>query len=105
MIFQVALDILPVQASAVPSERVFSSGKETITLKRANLAPPLMGGLQVLKFSGRQDRLNFTSHLIADEAEFSIDTISPDLVRQLLLEGKVEELKDYLGSAELEQFY
>lgn len=105
LLYCVALDILPVQASAVPSERVFSSGKETVTLKRANLAPPLMSGLQILKFSGRQDRLNFTSHLVADEDEFSIDTISLELVRELLLEGKIDELKEYLGSADLEHFY
>lgn len=64
-----------------------------------------MSGLQILKFSGRQDRLNFTSHLVADEDEFSIDTISLELVRELLLEGKIDELKEYLGSADLEHFY
>lgn len=64
-----------------------------------------MSGLQVLKFSFRQDRLSFTSHFIADEEEFRIDKISPDVVRELLLAGKIEELKDYLGSAEPEQFY
>ena len=32
LLFKVALNILPVQASAVPCERVFSSSKETCTL-------------------------------------------------------------------------
>ena len=49
LIFRIALDILPAQASAVPCERVFSSSKETDTLQRANLSPDVMERLQILK--------------------------------------------------------
>ncbi|EKM51015.1 uncharacterized protein PHACADRAFT_103934, partial [Phanerochaete carnosa HHB-10118-sp] len=49
LIYHVTLDILPVQASAVPCERVFSSSKEMDTLRRINLSPEVMGGLQILK--------------------------------------------------------
>jgi hypothetical protein len=45
------MDILPIQASSVPSERVFSSGKETMTARRRCISPHLMEALQVVKFS------------------------------------------------------
>jgi hypothetical protein len=55
------MDILPIQASAVPCERVFSSSKETMTARRSRISPELMEGLQLLKYSIRQGRgLNFT---------------------------------------------
>ncbi|KZT18614.1 hypothetical protein NEOLEDRAFT_1021773, partial [Neolentinus lepideus HHB14362 ss-1] len=48
-IFKLAMDILPIQGSAVPCERVFSSGKETVTDRRNRLSPELMEALQMLK--------------------------------------------------------
>ena len=42
IMFCVALDILPVQASAVSCERVFSSSKETCAMRRSCLSPVLM---------------------------------------------------------------
>ncbi|PPR07616.1 hypothetical protein CVT24_004169 [Panaeolus cyanescens] len=41
LLFKLALNVLPIQASAVPSERVFSSSKETDTLRCANLGQTL----------------------------------------------------------------
>jgi hypothetical protein len=52
-------DIIPIQASSVPSERVFSSGKETLTAHRTRISPELMESLQMLKF-GLKKQLNFT---------------------------------------------
>ncbi|KAG5633628.1 hypothetical protein H0H81_006433, partial [Sphagnurus paluster] len=46
LIYRVSLDVLPVQASSVPSERVFSSAKETDTLRRSSLSPEMMEMLQ-----------------------------------------------------------
>lgn len=61
------MDILPVQGSAVPCERVFSSSKETMAMRRNRISHDLMEALQILKFSSRQGvGLNFTngmSHL------------------------------------------
>ena len=55
------MDILPIQASSVPCERVFSSSKETITARRNSLSPQLVEALQLLKFSTKQGRgMNFT---------------------------------------------
>jgi hypothetical protein len=52
-----------VQASAVPCEQLFSSGKETCTARRSRIRPQLMEALQALKMSFRRNSLNFTGHL------------------------------------------
>lgn len=53
------MDYLPVQATSVPCERVFSSAKDTDTAKRNRISPALMEALQMLKCSLRKERLNF----------------------------------------------
>jgi len=50
------MDVLPIQASSVPCERVFSSSKETITAQRNSLSPRLVEALQLLKFTSKQGR-------------------------------------------------
>ena len=64
-LFHLAMDILPAQASAVPCECLFSSGKETYTARRNRIRPRLMEALQALKFSSRKGSLNLTEHLSA----------------------------------------
>jgi hypothetical protein len=60
-LFALSLDILPIQASAVPCERVFSSAKATMASRRSRIKPELMEALQLLKFSIRDGRpLDFT---------------------------------------------
>jgi hypothetical protein len=54
-----AMDYLPIQATSVPCERVFSSAKETDTAKRNRISPALMEALQLLKFSLKKERLDF----------------------------------------------
>lgn len=55
------MDIIPIQASSVPCERVFSSGKETMTPRRSCISAHFMECLQILKFSIRKGRaLRFT---------------------------------------------
>jgi hypothetical protein len=51
---------LPIQASAVPCEHVFSSSVETDTKKCNCISPRLMEVLQMVKFHLKKDRLNFT---------------------------------------------
>ena len=56
------MDVLPIQGSSVPCERVFSSAKETLTDRRSRILPELMEGLQLLKYSVKHGRsLNFTA--------------------------------------------
>jgi hAT family C-terminal dimerisation region len=55
------MDIIPIQASSVPCERVFSSGKETMAPRRRCISAKLMGALQMLKYSIKKGHLlNFT---------------------------------------------
>lgn len=79
------MDILPIQGSAVPCERVFSSAKETTTLRRNRISPELMEALQMLKFSLRKGRsLDFsagtskTAELIELEAFENHESIVPE---------------------------
>jgi len=56
-----AMDVLAIQGSAVPCERVFSSGKETMSARRSRIKTDLMEALQMLKFSLKHDcELSFT---------------------------------------------
>ena len=64
MIFMLAMDVLAIQGSSVPCERVFSSAKETMSARRNRIKHDLMEALQMLKFSincGMQ--LDFTAGL------------------------------------------
>jgi hypothetical protein len=59
-----AVDVLAIQGSSVPCERVFSSGKETMTARRNRIKYDLMEALQMLKFSiNHSEGLNFTAGL------------------------------------------
>jgi hypothetical protein len=87
------MDYLPIQASAVPCERVFSSSAETDTKKRNRIKPELMESLQVLKFALKKDRLDFTAHLRLPEHPSTSDgsdtlktmlNMKPDAVRVFL---------------------
>ena len=64
------MDILPIQGSAVPCERVFSSAKETMTMRRNQIGPALMEALQLVKFSVKHgtSHLNFTTGWDANTA-------------------------------------
>ena len=80
-----AMDILAIQGSAVPCERVFSSGKETMSAHRSQLKYDLMEVLQMLMFSiNHGQELNFTVGL-GRQAELQeleerdyIDSIVPE---------------------------
>ena len=79
-----AMDFLPIQATSVPCERVFSSAKETDTAKRNRISPVLMEALQLLKFALKKERLNFingwaTSEAAMSEGEVSGSKLAPNL--------------------------
>ena len=83
------MDILPVQASSVPCERVFSSSKETITAKRNSLSPRLVEALQLLKYETKQGReISFVEGL--DKVEEIADLEKREKGQS------VEELRVYL---------
>ena len=85
------MDILPIQASSVPCERVFSSSKETITARRNSLSPQLVEALQLLKFSTKQGRGMNSTQGWKKEDEIA------DLVRREE-EQPVEDLRTFLNN-------
>ena len=101
--YRVALDVLPVQASSVACERVFSSSKETITMRRNSLSVELMEILQFLKYTYRQDRLNLMEGIMSSEKDLlnaEMPSVSTDDVRDLLVKGQINELIELLNSNE-----
>lgn len=97
------MDIIPIQGSAVPCERVFSSAKETTTARRNRISSELMEALQMLKFSFKKGRgLDFTTGTSReDELEDMEDTLEkegfvpedvPSLIRELALEMERVEI-------------
>ncbi|KAF5378856.1 hypothetical protein D9615_006941 [Tricholomella constricta] len=99
ILYRIALDVLPVQVSAVPCERVFSSSKETDALRRSNLSPEMMEILQILKYLIRCDRLNFTEGLLAKEEECMVLDVEPSVLRNFLTSGDIEGLEALVGSS------
>lgn len=64
---KIAKDYLPIQGSAVPSERAFSSSGITATARRNALLPETFGALQVLKSAYRQGHIS-----AATQAELAV---------------------------------
>ena len=101
-----AMDYLPIQASAVPCERVFSSSGKTDTKRRNRINPLTMEALQMLKFHLRKERLNFTKGWTTSEKQMVNDTPDEDLLAGLLkgdfqdkLDKAVKSIMDELASA------
>lgn len=82
---QVALDILPSQASSVPCEHLFSSSKQVATDRRASLGGQRFEELQLMKFAWR--------HRVVDVAAWNSSEIE---------QVDLEEYKDFL-TADVEQ--
>ena len=73
MWYLTALDYLPIQASSVPSECVFSSSAETDTKCHNRLRPLLMEALQMLKFSIKGCHLDFSVAWVTDKSLLGIE--------------------------------
>src|SRR5258708_35656178 len=94
------MDVLTAETSSVPSERIFSSSKETCTQRCNNISPTMLEALQILKFIYNQDRLNFTEDLVADERDYMISVpVTPRAVDELMAAGKFGELDELLANA------
>ncbi|KAI5984033.1 hypothetical protein EDD15DRAFT_2484477, partial [Pisolithus albus] len=79
LLFHVAMDVLPAQASAVP----------------------LMEALQILKFSIRGDRLSFTEDLLACEEDYAISGhLTVRAINELVETGKLDELNELTANAQ-----
>jgi hypothetical protein len=73
------MDYLPIQASAVPCERVFSSSSETNTKKRNRLGADIMEALQILKYHLKKERLNFVEHWVTPVTDLTPDNEDDDV--------------------------
>jgi hypothetical protein len=78
------MDYLPIQASAVPCERVFSSSAGTDTKKRNRISPLLMEVLQMLKFHLKKEHLNFMDGWRTSEKEMTEIMPEEGLLQKLL---------------------
>lgn len=101
-LYKIALDYLPIQASSVPCERVFSSSAETDTKKRNRISSELMEALQLLKFGYKKDRLNFTGDLLADREDLTGE--SPELVGRDPLAERLKKGKARADDDDQEKF-
>jgi hypothetical protein len=98
LLFPIALDVLPVQASAVPCERIFSSSKETFALRRSLLSASTLEVLQVLKQLYKDESLQFVSHLLAKEDDYAIDHATETAILELISSGNTELLWDLFNN-------
>ena len=74
--YHIALDILLVHVSSVPSECVFSLSKETNTLCQNNLSPEMMEELQILKFTVASGRMDVNVKWVSTEEEIYVPMFS-----------------------------
>ena len=85
-LFAMAMDYLPIHASAVSCEQVFSSSAETDMKKRNCINPELMESLQMLKYHLKKEYLNFTEDWALKEKELIEDDPEEDLLHMLVAE-------------------
>ncbi|KIJ19762.1 hypothetical protein PAXINDRAFT_7043 [Paxillus involutus ATCC 200175] len=81
------------QALAVPLEWVFSLSKKTCSDHHNKLSPTMLEALQIFKFTYKQEQLNFTMDLVAEEKDYMISgPITPKAVDELMAGGNLNEL-------------
>jgi hypothetical protein len=68
-LFAITVDYLSVQAMSIPCECVFSSAKDTDTVKRNRISPVLIEALQMLKYSLKKEHLDFMDGWQTSEAD------------------------------------
>ena len=78
-----ALDYLPIMASSVPCERVFSSSGETDTKKRNRMGAVLMEALQIAKYLLKEERLDFMEGWITSEGAMTEIDSERDVLDQV----------------------
>ncbi|KDQ05495.1 hypothetical protein BOTBODRAFT_122735, partial [Botryobasidium botryosum FD-172 SS1] len=97
-LFKMAMDYLPIMASSVPCERVFSASAETDTPRRSRISPALMGALQVLKYALKKERLDFSGQYINYVEELEVGQAASDHNERTLTEMGYNVDESYLVS-------
>jgi hypothetical protein len=105
LLYRVALDVMPIQATSVPCERAFSSSKETSTARRNRLSPELMEWLQMLKYAFRNERLNPMRELFVLEQDLieQQHDFEPEYIDELVASGRLTELLSIIEGRPLTQ--
>ncbi len=87
---RIALDILPIPASSVGSERLFSRAKQVATPRRTRLDPAVFEAVESLHYHWKRDlvdhaRVNSgTAEIIEDEiAEFVVMAEEEEMLAEL----------------------
>jgi hypothetical protein len=91
LMFQAILDVLPMQASAVSCEHVFSSSKETCAMHQNLLSLSLFEVLQVFKHIYKQGCLDFMSDLITMEENHSIESVTEEVSKKFVVLRKMDK--------------
>ena len=109
---RIALDVLPSQASSIPTEWLFSGGKVTVDDKHARLGCKKFEEIELMKFSWRKglddlagnntnvvkevDLVPFHDHLCEDEDADKWDVVGGGFMdyeeQDILVEQSIEEL-------------
>src|SRR6267154_1998571 len=100
-LFAIAMDYLPVQASTVSCEQVFSSSAETDTKKWNRISETLMEALQMLKYGLKKERLNFTQHFTTSQHDLPDD--DPDEPSGMQPNVSQDPTDDILATIALEE--
>jgi hypothetical protein len=100
-IFCIAMDYLPIQALAVPCERIFLSSTETDTKKQNRIRPELMEALQILKFALKKNRLDFSTPLHLPKYHLTSDGARGANILTEMLKLKPDGIKVFLDAIDL----
>lgn len=95
-IFAMAMDYLPIQASAVPCERVFSSSVEMDTKRRNRISPLMMEALQMVKSTLQKEHLDFTTGWGTSEKQMTEDDPDEEDLLQMLLRANFQNHMDII---------
>jgi hypothetical protein len=98
-----AMDYLPIQASSVSCERVFSSSSETDTKKHNRINGLLMEALQMLKFGLKRDRLSVNERFPNTvEKDMDYNDLTPVYTSDAPPTDILTELADVIGGSEMQ---
>ncbi len=70
---RMALDILPIPASSVASERLFSSAKEVLTARRSRLGPDVFEWIEVLGHQWASEVVDYARINSLNIEEYELD--------------------------------